>query len=257
MGLLLIGNLRWSNYGRTLPDTMGSQTIVRDSDAELIALLRDGDEAAFAGLIDAYSAPLLRLALAFVQSQSIAEEVVQETWMAVVTGIGRFEGRASVKTWLFKILTNIAKTRAQRERRTIPFSEFDVDKGDEPAVDPDRFLPASHPQWPHHWATSPQPWSMGPEGTALDRETMAVVRRALEDLPRAQQVVVALRDVHGWPAADVCAALDLSEANQRVLLHRGRSRVRAVLEDYFADAPTLPSPAGGGGKVTGGEGKRV
>ena len=155
--------------------------------------------------------------------------------MAVVTGISRFEGRSSVKTWLFKILTNIAKTRALRERRTIPFSEFDVENSDEPAVGAERFLPASHPQWPHHWATPPQPWSMGPEGTALDRETMAVVRRALEDLPRAQRVVVALRDVHGWPAADVCAALDLSEANQRVLLHRGRSRLRAVLERYFSD----------------------
>src|SRR3989475_10956937 len=236
MGPLLIGNLRWSNYGRTLPDTMGSQTIVRDSDAKLIALLRDGDEAAFARLIDAYSAPLLRLALAFVQSPSIAEEVVQETWLAVVTGIGRFEGRSSVKTWLFKILTNKAKTRAVSERRTIAFSQFDADNGDQPAVDSDRFLPASHPQWPGHWATAPQAWSMGPEGTALDRETLAVLRSALEDLPRAQRVVVALRDVHGWPAADVCAALDLTEANQRVLLHRGRSRLRAVLERYFTDA---------------------
>src|SRR6202011_1842493 len=132
------------------------------------------------------------------------------------------------------------------ERRTIPFSQFEVDNNDKPAVDPDRFLPASHPQWPGHWSTAPQPWSMGPEGTALDRETLAVLRSALEDLPRSQRVVVALRDVHGWPAADVCAALDLTEANQRVLLHRGRSRLRAVLERYFADAPTLPSPKGGG-----------
>jgi RNA polymerase sigma-70 factor, ECF subfamily len=211
------------------------QTLVRGSDADLVARLRNGDEAAFAGLIDAYSAPLLRLAVTFVQSPAVAEEVVQETWLAVVTGIGRFEGRSSVKTWLFKILTNKAKTRALRERRTIPFSEFEVANSDEPAVEATRFLPANHPQWPHHWATPPQPWSMGPEGTALDRETLRIVRRALEDLPRAQRVVVALRDVHGWPAADVCAALNLSEANQRVLLHRGRSRLRAVLERYFTD----------------------
>jgi RNA polymerase sigma-70 factor (ECF subfamily) len=215
---------------------LNGQTLVRDSDAELTERLRNGDEAAFAGLIDAYSAPLLRLAVTFVQSPAVAEEVVQETWMAVVTGIGRFEGRSSVKTWLFKILTNKAKTRALRERRTIPFSEFEVDNRDEPAVDAARFLPASHPQWPGHWANPPQPWSMGPEGTALDRETLAVLKGALEDLPRAQRVVVALRDVHGWPSADVCAALDLSEANQRVLLHRGRSRLRAALERYFADA---------------------
>jgi RNA polymerase sigma-70 factor, ECF subfamily len=223
---------------------MGTQTMVRDSDAELVERLRDGDEATFARLIDAYSAPLLRLAVTYVQSPSVAEEVVQETWMAVVTGIGRFEGRSSVKTWLFKILTNKAKTRALSERRTVPFSDFELDDGDEPVVDPSRFLPASHPQWPGHWATAPQPWSMGPEGTALDRETLAVLRSALEALPRAQRVVVALRDVHGWPAADVCAALELSEANQRVLLHRGRSRLRAVLERYFSDAPTLPSRAG-------------
>jgi RNA polymerase sigma-70 factor (ECF subfamily) len=232
---------------------MGSRTLVRDSDVELVERLRDGDEAAFARLIDAYSAPLLRLAVTFVQSPSVAEEVVQETWMAVVTGIGRFEGRSSVKTWLFKILTNKAKTRALRERRTIPFSEFDSDDGDEPAVDPARFLPASHSQWPHHWATPPQPWSMGPEGTALDRETLAVLRGALEDLPRAQRVVVALRDIHGWPSTEVCAALDVSEANQRVLLHRGRSRLRAVLERYFADAPTLPSPASGEWKAPAGD----
>ncbi len=199
---------------------LNGQTLVRDSDAELIDRLRHGDEAAFVWLIDTYSAPL----------------VVQETWLAVVRGIGRFEARSSVKTWLFTILTNQAKTRALRERRTIPFSAFELDEGDEPAVDANRFLPASHPQWPGHWAMAPQPWSMGPEGTALDREAMAVVRRALEALPRAQRVVVALRDVHGWPSADVCAALDLSEANQRVLLHRGRSRLRAVLERYFSDA---------------------
>src|SRR5216684_242055 len=215
---------------------MEGQTLVRHSDAELIDRLRDGDEATFVRLIDAYSAPLLRLAVTFVQSPAIAEEVVQETWMAVVTGIRRFEGRSSVKTWLFKILTNKAKTRALRERRTIPFSEFASDNADERAVDSDRFLPASHPQWPGHWATAPQPWSMGPEGTALDRETLGVLRSALEALPRAQRVVVALRDVHGWPAADVCAALDLTEANQRVLLHRGRSRLRAALERYFSDA---------------------
>ncbi len=124
---------------------MEGQTLVRHSDAELIDRLRDGDEATFARLIDAYSAPLLRLAVTFVQSPAIAEEVVQETWMAVVTGIRRFEGRSSVKTWLFKILTNKAKTRALRERRTIPFSEFASDNADERAVDSDRFGPKAPP----------------------------------------------------------------------------------------------------------------
>src|ERR1700730_2289414 len=161
---------------------MEGQTLVRDADTELVERLRSGDEATFAGLIDTYSAPLLRLAVTLVQDAAVAEEVVQETWMAVVTGIGRFEGRSSVKTWLFKILTNKAKTRALREKRTIPFSAFDVrGQGDVPAVHPPRFLPARHPQWPSHWPSPLQPGSMGPHGTALDRQTLAVLRRALED----------------------------------------------------------------------------
>src|SRR6202043_1604470 len=127
---------------------MEGQTLVRDADTELVERLRNGDEATFAGLIDAYSAPLLRLAVTFVQSPAVAEEVVQETWMAVVTGIGRFEGRSSVKTWLFKILTNKAKTRALRERRTIPFSEFDSGIGDEPAVDPEIYTLSLHDALP-------------------------------------------------------------------------------------------------------------
>jgi len=207
------------------------------SDGELIQRLRDGDEAAFVSLVNSYSAPLLRLAQAMVQSDAVAEEVVQETWLGVLTGIGRFEGRSSLKTWLFKILTNRAKTRLVRERRTIPVSTLELgDQADESAVDPGRFLPASHPQWPGHWASPPMPWSMGPEGIILDREAMAVLRCGLEALPRAQRMVVALRDVHGWPSAQVCAALDVSEANQRVLLHRGRSRLRAVLENYFDES---------------------
>jgi RNA polymerase sigma-70 factor (ECF subfamily) len=209
----------------------------RTADAALVDRLRNGDESAFAWMVDTYSAPLMRLAEVFTPSVAVAEEVVQETWLALLTGIGRFEGRSSVKTWLFTILTNRAKTRASRERRTISFSAVEIgEESGEPAVDPGRFRPASHPDWPGHWAVPPQPWSAGPEGTALDRETMAVLRRGLEDLPRAQRVVVALRDVHGWPSLDVCAALGISEANQRVLLHRGRSRLRTILEQYFADA---------------------
>lgn len=188
-------------------------------------------------MVDTYSAPLMRLAEVFVSSVAVAEEVVQETWLAVLTGIARFEGRSSIKTWLFTILTNRAKTRASRERRTISFSAFDIgEEGGEPAVDPGRFLSAGHPDWPGHWAIPPQPWSAGPEGTALDRETMAVLRCAFDNLPGTQRVVVALRDVYGWPSLDVCAALGISEANQRVLLHRGRSRLRGVLERYFADS---------------------
>ncbi len=205
------------------------------SEAELIDRLRDGDEAAFTWLVDTYSPSLKRLALAFVSVDAVAEEVVQETWLAVLTGIGRFEGRSTVKTWLFKILTNRAKTRGAREKRTVRFSELESEDRDGPAVSPERFLPPDHPSFPGHWSTPPHPWSGVAEQVAVQRETMEVLRRGLQSLPRSQRVVVTLRDVHGWPAHEVCAALELSEANQRVLLHRGRSRLRSILEIYFAE----------------------
>lgn len=203
------------------------------SETELIERLRVGDEAAFVWLVDAYSPALKRLALAFVSRDALAEEVVQETWLAVLTGIARFERRSSLKTWLFKILTNRAKTRAVRERRIVRFSDLEADN--EPAVDPDRFLPASDPSYPGHWATPPYQWASLAEDAVIGRETIEVLRHAFEKLPRAQRVVVAMRDVHGWLASDVCAALDLTEANQRVLLHRGRSRLRTALEKYFSE----------------------
>jgi len=205
------------------------------AEGDLIDRLRSGDEAAFVCLVNTYSAPLRRLALAFVSSDAVAEEVVQETWLAVLTGIARFEGRSSVKTWIFKILANRAKTRAIRERRTINFSELeDPSEPGHAAVDPARFLPASHPTWPGHWTSPLEKWSASAEDAVVSRETMGVLQRGLDRLPPAQRIVVALRDVHGWPAAEVCEVLGLSEANQRVLLHRGRSRLRGALEGYFA-----------------------
>jgi len=205
------------------------------SEAQLIDRLRNGDEAAFTWLVDTYSPSLKRLALVFVSVDAVAEEVVQETWLAVLTGIGRFEGRSSLKTWLFKILTNRAKTRAVREKRTVRFSELGPEDEYGPTVSPERFLPSDHPSFPGHWSTPPHAWSGVAEQAVLRRETMDVLRRGLEKLPRLQRTVVTLRDVDGWPADEVCAALELSEANQRVLLHRGRSRLRSILETYFAE----------------------
>jgi RNA polymerase sigma-70 factor (ECF subfamily) len=220
--------------GTKYPMTPGVE--IRSAEADLIDRLRSGDEAAFVCLVRTYAKTLKHLALAFVSSDALAEEVVQETWLAVLTGIARFEGRSSVKTWIFKILVNRAKTRAIREKRTINFSElYDPLERDEPAVDPARFLPVSHPTWPGHWTSPLDKWSASAEDAVLGRETMGVLHRELDRLPPAQRVVVALRDVQGWPAAEVCDLLGLSEANQRVLLHRGRSRLRGVLEDYFKD----------------------
>lgn len=189
---------------------------------QLVEALRAGDERVFEQLIRMYQGTLLRVAQMYVSSRAVAEEVVQETWLAVVNGIDRFEGRSSLKTWIFSILANRAKTRAQREGRTIPFSSL----GDsEPAVESDRFDRGQ-------WTAFPTDW---PEERLLGDETLHVIESAIEGLPPTQRAVITLRDVQGWSAEDVRNALELSETNQRVLLHRARSKVRAALEEYLAE----------------------
>jgi RNA polymerase sigma-70 factor, ECF subfamily len=197
-------------------------------DAALLEGLRCGDEGAFARLVDCHHRALVRLAQLYVRDRSVAEEVVQETWLAVLEGIDRFEERSSLKTWIYRILTNRAKTRAQRERRQLPFSALSGDS--EPEVDQTRFLPIDDPQYPHHWAVPPRSW---PDERILARETITQLRDAVAQLPSAQQVIVGLRDVEGWSSDEVCQALEISPGNQRVLLHRARSRLRTALEHYF------------------------
>jgi len=206
-----------------------------DSDAELVAALRRGDEAAFVTLVGRYQAPLLRLARTFVRDRAVAEEVVQETWLAVLNGIDRFEGRASLKTWIFQILSNRARTRAVRERRSAPFSSLagEDDAGDA-VLDAERFHPPGH-RWSGHWAAAPLDWRTLPEERVLGRETLAHVREAIAELPPRQAQVLVLRDVEGWDSDEVCAALGLTDGNQRILLHRARGRVRAALEVYLTE----------------------
>ncbi len=198
----------------------------------LIEALRAGDEAAFLTLVRSHQNSLLRVASLFVSSQAVAEEVVQETWLAVLEGIGSFEGRAPLRAWIFRILANRARTRGAKEARSTPFSASE-DEGD-PAVDSSRFLPADHARWPGHWAAAPQPWA---EERLLAHETAGLIRAAIEKLPAVQRQVITLRDVEGLDAAETCETLGLSEANQRVLLHRARSRVRAALEDHLKESP--------------------
>jgi RNA polymerase sigma-70 factor, ECF subfamily len=201
---------------------------------QLVEALRGGDERAFEQLIRMYQAGLLRVAQIYVSSRAVAEEVVQETWLAVLNGIDRFEGRSSLKTWIFRILANRAKTRAEREGRTIPFSALRNPEGvPESAVDADRFQDPEHPRWPGHWASPPADW---PEDRLLGDETLGVIEDAIERLPAAQRAVISLRDVQGWSAEEVCNALEVSETNQRVLLHRARSKVRRALEEYLAES---------------------
>jgi RNA polymerase sigma-70 factor (ECF subfamily) len=201
-----------------------------DADAALVARLRDGDESAFAELIDTYGATMLRVAQMFVRDRASAEEVVQETWLAVLNGIDRFEGRSSLKTWLFRILTNRAKTRGQRDGRMVPFSALaGASEEDEPSVDPDRFLGPDSAE-PGAWAAPPRAW---PQDRILQRETLGVIQMAIEELPDAQREVIRLRDVEGWTPMEVAEALEITDGNQRVLLHRARAKVRAALERYL------------------------
>ena len=204
-----------------------------ESEPDLVEALRAGDEAAFAALVDRYHPSLVRLARSYVRERSVAEEVAQETWLAVLNGITRFEGRSSLKTWLFRILTNRAKTRGERESRSVPFSS--IGEAAEPAVDPDRFRPEND-QYPGGWKELPQPWEGDPEERLLAGEARRLILAAIDELPPAQRAVITLRDIEGFDAEDVCNVLELSDTNQRVLLHRARSKVRRALEQYLGEA---------------------
>jgi RNA polymerase sigma-70 factor (ECF subfamily) len=204
-----------------------------DPDAELVEPLKAGDERACMTLVERYHSALVRLAQSFVPSRAVAEEVAQETWLGVLQGIGRFEGRSSLKTWVFRILVNRAKTRGERESRSVPLSSLDAGaEPGEPAVDPDRFLDA-HADRPGAWSVPPRSWAQEPEDRLLSSEARAVIDAAIAELPPAQRQVITLRDVAGVDAAEASAILEVSDGNQRVLLHRARSRVRQALEDYL------------------------
>jgi RNA polymerase sigma-70 factor, ECF subfamily len=194
--------------------------------SDTLQRLLAGDEAAFEALVAEHHGPMLRFARHFISRPDVAEEVVQETWLAVLRGLDRFEGRSSLKTWIFHILANRARSRAVREGRVVPFA--DVGRADQDAFDTDlasRFGPDG--QWSH----PPAPWDVDtPEAIALRKEAMEQLEVALEALPPAQRTVVRLRDVEGWPADEVCNVLEITETNQRVLLHRARTRLRQSLE---------------------------
>jgi len=200
-------------------------------EADLVARLREGDERAFEALVERHYGTMLAVARGYVRTRAVAEEVVQEAWLGVLNGIDRFEGRSSLKTWIMRIVVNIAMTRGEREARTVPFSAL-APEGDEPAVDPDRFRDEGD-GFPGHWRAYPGNWAALPDEALLNRETLDVVTSAIEELPAAQRVVITMRDVAGCSSEEVCGTLDVSEGNQRVLLHRARSRVRNALERHL------------------------
>jgi RNA polymerase sigma-70 factor, ECF subfamily len=212
-------------YGPPVPD-----------DHALVERLRQGDEQAFMDLVARWSPSMMRVARMYVPSAAVAEEVVQETWLAVLTGLGRFEERSSLRTWVFSILVNRARTRGERERRTVPFGTLareEVD-GEFTAVDPERFVREGDAVG--SWAAPPVRWWEEPERALQSDEAVARIEAEIAKLPETQRLVITMRDVAGLSSEEVRHALDLSETNQRVLLHRARAKVRAALEDYYADA---------------------
>jgi RNA polymerase sigma-70 factor (ECF subfamily) len=224
--------LRLRESGIPLSDTATAMTETVD-ESGLISALRDGDQTAFVQLVDRHTPSMLRIARGYVPSHEIAEEVVQETWIALVKGIARFEGRSALRTWLFSVMINIAKARGVRERRDADAAIAAYTGG---TVDPARFRGAENP-YPGHWKPSdvPSAFPDTPEGSVLGSELVDVAHRELDKLPERQRIVVALRDMLGFDSAEVCELLDISTANQRVLLHRGRAAVRQVLENYLAE----------------------
>jgi RNA polymerase sigma-70 factor, ECF subfamily len=204
-------------------------------DSELIGSLRAGDEAAFVTLVQRYNAGMIRLARIYVKDGSVAEEVAQEAWLGVLRGLEGFRARSSLKTWIFRIVLNCARSRAVREQRSIPFSAASeaMSEGAEPAVDSSRFRGPDDPYY-GGWMSFPPSWGQAPEQRVLSREVRQLIAAAVDQLPPAQREVVVMRDVQGWTSEEVCQLLHVSESNQRVLLHRGRSKLRCALAHYLA-----------------------
>jgi RNA polymerase sigma-70 factor (ECF subfamily) len=210
---------------------------VHANDDALVRALRAGEEHVFDELVERWGGMMLRLALAHVESQAVAEEVVQDAWLTVFRSLDRYERRSTLRTWVLGIVANLARSRARAERRSVALSS------ETPVVDPTRFLSPGHPRWPHHWAVEPAAWPT-PEEQLLARETRQVILDAIRALPPAQREVIVLRDVEGFESKEVCNVLELTDTHQRVLLHRARSRVRNALERYYH--PNAQSPRVGG-----------
>jgi RNA polymerase sigma-70 factor (ECF subfamily) len=203
-------------------------TTASDADLALVARLRVGDETAYMSLVEALGPAMRRVARMYVRTDAVADEVVQEAWLGVLRGLHRFEGRSSLRTWIFRICVNIAKQRGEREGRSVPFASLAGDDLDQPTWDPSAFVGADG-----HWSSLPFDWRGVPEDRAAANELLAVIGRAIDALPPMQAEVLRLRDVAGWSTDEIRNALDLTDTNQRVLLHRARAKVRAAVEAYM------------------------
>lgn len=213
-------------------DILEPKPRIQLDEARLVEELRAGDEAAFVALVDRYSRSMLRVARLYVRTNEVAEEVVQETWLKILRSLGRFEGRSSLRTWIFVILGNCARERAAQEGRSSPVSDLEPGR-DEVSVSPDRFFPSTHSRWAGMWTTLVDPWERIPDEQLLSGEAREMFEGAIRELPARYATVFFLREIEGWPSNDVCALLGITAENQRVLLHRARTRIRAALEEYF------------------------
>jgi RNA polymerase sigma-70 factor, ECF subfamily len=214
-----------------MPGSIADTSTTTATEQAIVARLREGDERAFETLVAQNYGTMIAVAQHYVSSRAVAEEVVQETWVGVLKGLDRFQGRSSLRTWIMSILVNIAKTRGVRESRSVPYSALGAGP-DDPAVDPERFR-SSDEGFPGHWRAYPSDWNARPDQRLLGQETMGVVKAAISELPEGQRAVITMRDVAGCTPQEVCTALAISDGNQRVLLHRARSRVRAALEAHL------------------------
>ncbi len=221
-------SLQWLLVGRR-----GVAATSADTESELVQRLKAGDEDVFVEVVDKFTPSMLRVARGYGLGAATAEDVVQEAWLRVLRSLDGFEGRSSFRTWLFVILGNCARRRASSEGRSVSLDAGS--SGAEPSVAESRFFPADHPRWAGMWTTLVDSWDRIPEERLLADETQKRFRAAIDALPERYTVVFVLRDIEGWPSDDVCALLDLTPENQRVLLHRARARVRAALEEYFEE----------------------
>lgn len=201
-------------------------------ESRLLDGLRAGDESAFVELVDRYAGAMLRVARLYVRNESVAEEIVQEAWLNMFKAIESFEGRSSLRTWLFAILANCARKRLKTEGRSVPIASLGGNT-DELSVPEERFFPSTHPRWAGMWSTLVDAWDKVPDEELLGGEAREQLRSAVAVLPHRYATVFMLRDVEGWSSREVSDLLEISPENQRVLLHRARTRIRAALEDYF------------------------
>jgi len=210
----------------------GVVALLSAADRELVDRLRAGDERTFLGLVEKNHRAMVRAAMGYVASEAIAEEVVQEAWVGILQGLDKFEGRCPLRAWMFRILVNCAKMRGGREARSVPFSALEREDGEGDRRPVEGFRPPDDPRWPGHWAQAPERWT---DERLADAQALARIRTEIEKLPPNQRQVITLRDIEDWESVEVCEALGISEANQRVLLHRARTRVRQALAGWATE----------------------